>query len=181
MTTPSPWLRGPVEGVPFELQASAHALLDAGESLVEAARDLSLEELWATPGGAASVGFHLRHIAGSSERLITYSRGAELDEAAQQRLALEKTATPPLPDAGALLAEVLATIAHALATYRSVDPRTLSEPRYIGKARLQSSVLGALAHVADHMQRHTGQVITTARIVKGIGLAALTQMPPRPR
>lgn len=179
MTAPSPWLRGPIEGVPLALQASAHALIDAGESLVKAARDLSVDELWTTPGGAASVGFHLRHIVGSSERLVTYSHGAELDEAAQRRLAVEKQQVPPLPDAGALLADVLATIERTLAEYRSVDPNSFAEPRYVGRARLQSSVLGALAHVADHMQRHTGQVITTAKIVKGMGLQAFR--PPEPK
>ena len=178
MTSPSPWLRGTIEGVPLALQPSAHALIDAGESLVKAAANLTIDELWATPGGAASVGFHLRHIAGSSERLVTYSKGVELNEAAQHRLAMEKQAVPPLPDAGALLAEVLATIERTIAEYRSVDPNSLAQPRYIGRARLQSTVLGALAHVADHMQRHTGQVIATAKIVKGMGVQAFR--PPEP-
>ena len=173
MSQPSAWLRGPVEGVPLELQAAAHALIDAGEQLVAAASSLSTEELWVRPGGAASVGFHLRHIAGSSSRLMMYSRGQPLDEVAQRVMALEKEPGTPPADAAMLLAEVLATIERTLAEYRSVDPRTLSDARFVGRAKLPSTVLGAMAHVADHMQRHTGQVITTAKIVRGLGVASV--------
>ena len=172
MSQPSPWLRGTVEGVPLALQSSAHALIDAGESLVAAAKDLSTDELWLEAGGAASVGFHLKHIAGSSARLVMYSQGRQLDEAAQRVMALEKAPGTPPADAAMLLAEVLATIERTLAVYRSVDPATLSEPRSIGRAGLPSTVLGALAHVADHMQRHTGQVIATAKMVRGLKLGA---------
>ena len=169
MTKVSSWLRGPVEGVPLALQPSAHALIDAGESLVEAAGRLSVDELWITPGGAASVGFHLRHIAGSTDRLVTYSRGEMLDEAAQRVLSLEKEPGTPAEDPAYLLADVLAAIERTLDVYRRTDPETLAEPRFIGRGRLPSTVLGALAHVADHMQRHTGQVITTAKIIRGLG------------
>ena len=173
MSEPSPWLRGAVEGVPLALQPSAHALIDAGEQLVTAASDLSIEELWVRPGDAASVGFHLRHIAGSSTRLTLYSRGQELTDEHRRVMSLEKEPGTPPADASMLLAEVLATIERTLAEYRSVDPTTLAEPRAIGKAQLPSNVLGALAHVADHMQRHTGQVVATAKIVRAIGPQSL--------
>jgi hypothetical protein len=71
-TTPEYWLRGPVEGIPPVLMPVAHALLQAREDLRGAAESLSTVELWARPGGAASVGFHLRHISGSLDRLFTY-------------------------------------------------------------------------------------------------------------
>jgi hypothetical protein len=41
----------------------------------------------------------------------------------------------------------------------------LNDPRYIGKKRLPSTVLGLLVHVAEHTQRHLGQAITTAKLV----------------
>jgi len=32
---------------------------------------------------------------------------------------------------------------------------------------------GALIHVADHTQRHVGQLVTTAKLVKALGAAGL--------
>jgi hypothetical protein len=75
-TRPEPWLRGPVPGVPALLQPAAHAFQMALEDCEAAAGDLSDDELWRSPGaGAASVGYHLRHLAGSTDRLLTYARG----------------------------------------------------------------------------------------------------------
>ena len=39
--------------------------------LPRASSGLTTEQLWARPRGAASVGFHLRHVAGSIDRLHT--------------------------------------------------------------------------------------------------------------
>jgi uncharacterized damage-inducible protein DinB len=46
----------------------------------------------------------------------------------------------------------------------------LLTPRVVGRRRLPSSVLGLLFHAAEHTQRHTGQVITTSKIIRGLGL-----------
>jgi hypothetical protein len=35
--------------------------------------------------------------------------------------------------------------------------------------RLPSTVLGLLVHAAEHTQRHVGQIITTARILRALG------------
>jgi hypothetical protein len=40
----------------------------------------------------------------------------------------------------------------------------------IGPAALPTNVFGLLCHIAEHTQRHTGQVITTTKIVRGLGL-----------
>jgi hypothetical protein len=42
--------------------------------------------------------------------------------------------------------------------------------RAVGRRQLPSNVLGLLFHAAEHTQRHTGQVITTSKIVRGLGL-----------
>jgi hypothetical protein len=34
---------------------------------------LAVDEIWATPGGAASIGFHARHLAGALDRLLLVS------------------------------------------------------------------------------------------------------------
>ena len=170
MTQPEVWLRGPLEGVDPILMPAAHALVQAAEDLAGATTDLTMQELWVRPAGAASLGFHLRHIAGSTDRLLTYARGERLSEGQRQALALEKEAGDPPADAATLLREVQAAIQGALEAIRGTPRETLFAPRTIGRAALPTNVFGLLCHVAEHTQRHTGQVITTAKIVRGLGL-----------
>jgi uncharacterized damage-inducible protein DinB len=66
-----------------------------------------------------------------------------------------------------LVAEFDAAVERALAQLRATDPATLLEPREVGRARLPSTVLGLLFHAAEHTQRHVGQLVTTAKIVRG--------------
>ena len=40
--------------------------------------------------------------------------------------------------------------------------------RGVGRKQLPTSIGGALVHVADHTQRHVGQVVTTAKVVKAL-------------
>jgi uncharacterized damage-inducible protein DinB len=162
------WLRGPVEGVPPALVPVAHALLQVREDIERAAAGLSFEELWAKPGGAASVGFHLRHLAGSTDRLMTYARAEPLSATQRAALVAEQTAGGRADDAASLIARALTVIDAALAQLRSTDPGTLEAAREIGRARLPSTVLGVLFHAGEHAARHAGQAITTAKIVRGL-------------
>jgi hypothetical protein len=54
---------------------AAHALVQAREDITSGLADAEPQELWACPGGAASAGFHLRHLSGSLDRLLTYAQG----------------------------------------------------------------------------------------------------------
>jgi uncharacterized damage-inducible protein DinB len=36
----------------------------------------------------------------------------------------------------------------------------------VGKKQLPTSVGGLLVHLADHTQRHVGQIVTTAKVLK---------------
>jgi uncharacterized damage-inducible protein DinB len=140
----------------------------SAEEVVGAARELTVPELWEMPMGAASVGFHLRHMAGSIDRLLTYSRGEQLDDQAKRAMSFEKLPGSPPADAQTLLGVVLEAIERALDAYRRTTEETLGEPREVGTARLPSTVHGVLAHIGDHTQRHAGQVITTAKIVRAL-------------
>src|SRR5690606_36400072 len=59
MTPMEAWLRGPVEGVPPLLQPVAHMILHAVDDVGVALEGLSPEQIWASPGGAASVAYHV--------------------------------------------------------------------------------------------------------------------------
>ncbi|HEX2076866.1 MAG TPA: DinB family protein [Longimicrobium sp.] len=168
MSLPEVWLRGErVDGISTALQPVAHALLQAMEEVERAVAPLSDTELWVTPGGAASVGFHLRHIAGSTDRLLAYARGEQLSDAQMRALRAEKEFATEL-DAAALVAQVRAAVEQALDQLRATPDASLDDPREVGRGRLPSSVRGLLYHVGEHTARHSGQVVTTAKVVRGL-------------
>ncbi len=164
------WLRGPVEGVSPFLMPAAHALLQSQMDLREAAGELSPAELWHRPGGAAAIGFNLRHYAGTLDRLSTYARGQPLAPAQLAVLREEGSPGSPPATAGELLEAVDGAIAAALGGLRETPDGDLLTPRAVGRRQLPSNVLGLLFHAAEHTQRHTGQVITTSKIVRGLVL-----------
>jgi uncharacterized damage-inducible protein DinB len=164
-TQPERWLRGPVEGVPALLQPAAHALLQTLDDVEAATEGLTNEQLWRSPGGAASIGYHLTHLSGSTDRLLTYARGEMLSDA--QKAAFKAESNPPVADAASLLADVRRAFDVALAQLRATPVPSLTDPRAVGRAGLPTTVIGLLFHVAEHSQRHAGQVVTTARVVRG--------------
>ena len=164
---PEAWLRGPIDGVDAFLQPAAHALVQAREDIALAADGISVEQLWLRPNGAASLGYHLRHLAGSLDRLLTYARGAQLDARQQAALKLETEPGNPPEGVRQLVDQARAAIDRALAQIRNTRREELLEPRAVGRKALPSTVLGLLFHAAEHTTRHVGQAITTARIVSG--------------
>jgi uncharacterized damage-inducible protein DinB len=161
---PEVWLRGAVGGIPPLLQPVAHSLLQCREEIVAALAALTSEQVRARPGGAASIAYHVRHAAGSLDRLFTYARGESLSAEQQRALAGEPEAARE--DTAVTLVSVLdRTIERALEQLRATDERTLLEPRGVGRRQLPSTVLGLLFHAAEHTQRHAGQVATTARLI----------------
>ncbi len=170
MTTtplPEPWLRGALAGVPELLQPAAHALVMAGENVEETLQGISSDQVWLKPGGAASLGFHLMHLAGSTDRLLTYARGEGLSRAQLAALAREQSVGEPPPSVGELLDAWRAALDRALKQIAWTPESSLTEPRLVGRAQLPSNVLGLLFHAAEHAQRHVGQMVTTAKIVRG--------------
>jgi uncharacterized damage-inducible protein DinB len=169
---PEAWLRGPVPGIPPALMPAAHSLLDALEEVESAATDLDTATLWLRPGGAASVGFHIRHVRGSILRLLTYARGDVLSADQLAEIRLEADPGSPPAAAAELLADLRNAVDLALHVFRGTSEDQLDAPRKVGRAGLPSTVRGLLFHLAEHARRHAGQVITTARIVHGLGLSA---------
>ncbi len=169
-TRPEPWLRGPVPGIPELLQPAAHALIMSIEDCEQAASGLTREQLWARPGDAASVGFHLVHLAGSTDRLLTYARNERLNEA-QRAVLLAESVVDPEHTTADLLSRWRAAVDVALAQLAATSDAALMEVRTVGRAQLPTTVLGLLFHAAEHASRHTGQVVTTAKIVRGLATA----------
>jgi uncharacterized damage-inducible protein DinB len=164
---PEPWLRGPLSGISQLLQPPAHAFVMALEDVEAAVVGLSAEQLWRRPGDAASVGFHLVHLAGSTERLLTYARGERLSDSQIAALNAERELQDPYPPLEVLLARWREVVQNALRQIAATPESTLAEPRTVGRAQMPSTVLGLIFHSAEHAQRHVGQIVTTAKIIRG--------------
>jgi uncharacterized damage-inducible protein DinB len=163
---PEVWLRGPVVGIQPLLQPAAHTLLQVGEDVRPIVANLTTSQLWAKPGGAASIGFHLAHLPGSLERLLTYSRGESLNAEQLKCLAAERRVDEDRPELRRLLTTFSAGIDAAIAYLRGVPPETLLLPREVGRKRLPSTTLGLIFHAAEHSARHAGQIVTLTRVVQ---------------
>jgi len=174
MSEPEVWLRGALPDVAPLLQPVAHSLLQCRLEVRATVPPLSDGELWATPGGAASAGYHVRHAIGSLDRLFTYARAEQLSPAQTRALVAEGRTEERVGIQESLVAEFDAAVERTLAQLRATDPDTLLEPREVGRARLPSTVIGLLFHAAEHTQRHVGQLVTTAKL-----LAALDDAPDR--
>ena len=163
---PEVWLRGPLPDVPPLLQPVAHALLQAREEVAAALADFPTHLLWLRPAGVASVGFHLQHLAGVLDRLTTYARAQALTP--EQLAALTQEGRPPAPGVATetLRAAFGQQVDRTLAQLRATPETDLLQPRGVGRAQLPSTVLGLLVHAAEHTQRHVGQLLVTARVVR---------------
>lgn len=159
---PEPWLRGTGGELPAISRAVVHALELASEDIDRWCGGLTDEELNARPSGLPPVAFHLRHIARSIDRLLTYAEGRALDE--RQMIGL-KTELDGGATRATVFSEFAAGLTSALARVKVIDPAQFEERRGVGKRQLPTTVGGLLVHVADHTQRHAGQAITTAKLV----------------
>jgi hypothetical protein len=163
---PEPWLRGPIPGISPLIAPVLCAFQQAREDLAKHSGGLTGDQLWARPFGLAPVGFHLRHIAGSVDRLTTYLLGAQLNEAQMTAL---RTELEPGASLGELLVQVNEALAQAEERIKSIGPATLTEPRAVGRQQLPTTVMGLLVHIAEHTQRHVGQAIGAAKLSRAAG------------
>jgi len=162
-TLPEPWLRGPLTGVHPLIAPSLYGFRQAREDLAKYTEGLTVEQIWATPHGFGSVGFHLRHVAGSVDRLSAYLRGERLSQAQMEFLAREHE---PGATREELLTEMDAAFQRVESFARFIDVALLAEPREVGRKRLPTTVIGLLTHIAEHTQRHAGQAISAAKLAR---------------
>jgi uncharacterized damage-inducible protein DinB len=163
MSSVEPWLRGTGTDVPAVARAVLHALQLAKEDILKWCGNFSDEQLNERPAGLAPVAFQLRHIARSIDRLLTYAEGDNLND---RQLAQLKAELDPGATHDELFAEFENAIADGERRVRTLANTNLEEACAVGKRQLPTTVGGLLVHVADHTQRHVGQAITTAKIVR---------------
>jgi uncharacterized damage-inducible protein DinB len=158
-----PWLRGTLTDLPAVPRAVIHALELAREDIHKWCGDLSDEELNARVSGIAPVAFQLKHIAGSMDRLLTYAEGSRLTP---EQIAAMKSELDSVNAGKELFAGLHAAFERSMQRIRTLAEVNVEQARTVGGKQLPTSVGGLLVHVADHTQRHVGQAITTAKIVR---------------
>jgi hypothetical protein len=120
------------------------------------------EFLWVQFGNLASAGFHVRHIAGSVDRLVTYASGHQLSEAQMEDLKNEKN---PGGSLTGLLQLLDSNFLRAEGIIRCLDPAAYRDIREIGRKRIQVPLGTLLVHIAEHTQRHVGELIMTVKVI----------------
>jgi len=159
-----PWLRGPIPSLHTLLAPILYSFQQAREDLERHTEGLTHAQLWAKPHGFGSVAFHLRHIAGSTDRLMSYLQGRQLNPEQLEQLAAETQSASLSGEQ--LLATIARVFRDAETVVRALDPARLTEPRMVGRGQLPTTVAGLLTHIAEHTQRHVGQAISAAKLAR---------------
>lgn len=143
-----------------------HALELALDDLSKWTAGLADAEVHAQPLGLPSVAFHMRHIARSVDRILSYAEGNQLTAEQLSTLKAEQAGAESEQETLAeLLAEIEASFSNAADRVRVLATADFNTFRGVGRKQLPTSIGGALIHVADHTQRHVGQVVTTAKVL----------------
>lgn len=143
--------------------ATVHAYMQAREDLAHWTDGLSDAQIWSRPHGLAPVGFQLRHIAGSVERLTTYLRGEQLSSG---QIEAARGEMEPGPRRVELLEMVARSLQESEWVIRELDPATLTAARAVGRKQLPTTVMGLVVHLAEHTQRHVGELIITSKLAR---------------
>jgi uncharacterized damage-inducible protein DinB len=165
-----PWLRGTHTEVAAVGRAVLHAFDLALDDLRKWTEGLTDLEIHTLPLELPPLAFHLRHIARSVDRLLTYADGNQLS--AEQISKMKAEEVGPQHDEretlAALLSDVETSFANATDRVRRLATSDLNTPRGVGRKQLPTTIGGLLVHVADHTMRHVGQVVTTAKVLKAL-------------
>jgi len=161
--SPEPWLRGTLTELPPVHRGALHALELAKEDVARWCGGLTDAQLNARPAGIPSIAFHLWHIARSVDRLLTYAEDKQLRAAQLDALESELAETATAQE---LFSEFEIALGRAAARIRALVRVPLDEARQVGRKELPTTVGGLLVHVAEHTQRHVGQAVTTAKVVR---------------
>ncbi len=164
---PEVWLRGEILGVPALLQPAAHALLQSSEELEKYLQDFPEELLWKKPAGRASVGFHLQHLTGVLDRMLTYAQAEKLSKNQFHYLKNEEKPDEKL-SVEILIQNFQKKVNEAIVFLKNTPENILTEYRPVGRKELPSTVIGLLFHAAEHSQRHVGQLLVTGSVLKDL-------------
>jgi hypothetical protein len=163
-----PWLAGPLAGIDPLLSPLFYSFAQARQEFADATDGLTTSQIWARPHRLAPVGFHIRHAGGAVDRLGTYLQGRQLSDSQMSALGAE---LEPGASRQQLLDNLDAALSGCEQYVRTVHVESLREPREVGRKRLPTTVHGLIVHIAEHTMRHVGQAVTTAKLVRALGVS----------
>lgn len=155
-----PWLRGTTPHTDPIVRAVLHSFEQVREDLEHWTAKIDPADAWRRIDPLSPLGFQLRHIAGSVDRLTTYAAGGQLRPEQLDDLRRER-------EPGATIAELMAEV-HASLDRSAAILSTISDfhaAREVGRQRLPTTAGGLLVHIAEHTQRHLGQAILTCKLL----------------
>lgn len=138
-----PWLRGTLNNVPPIQRAVLHGLELAKEDVQRWCGKLSEDPLKAGLGGIAPLAFHIRHIARSMDRLLTYADGKSLRA---EQIGATKAELNPGARREDLFAELSAALQFSAERIRTFSVGDFDLPRSIGRQQMPTTVGGILVH-----------------------------------
>lgn len=158
------WMRGPIPDVPDLLQGIAHAVLQVNEDIQKIDDSKINKSLWVKPFGMACIAFHIQHIAGVTERMLTYSRGESLSEKQFEDLRMEGVFNDEI-QVSSLKENLSNSINNFVEELKKIDSDSLTQERFLGRKKIPTTQIGLLFHAAEHAQRHYGQLLTTIKVL----------------
>jgi uncharacterized damage-inducible protein DinB len=167
---PEPWLRETLTHIPAVPRQILHALELAAEDYARFCSPLTESELNTGPFGLPSVAFQVRHMVRSLDRLLTYAEGNALSNSQLEALATEQDPAP----SEQLYSELLTGMLAAARRIEDIPTESYTLTSHVGRQRIPSTVGGLLIHCAEHTQRHSGQMVTTAKLLLAIRAEART-------
>ncbi|MFV0605458.1 MAG: DinB family protein [Niabella sp.] len=159
------WLRGnKTPGLSPYLQPAADALWQAQEEIENMLTGFPENLIWVKPDGMATIAFHLKHICGVLDRLLTYASGHQLTDA--QFLYLKEETVDKGETLNMLLLKLQERITNTINQYKNITDESLISPCLVGSKQLPSTVIGLCFHAAEHTMRHTGQLLVSVASLK---------------
>ncbi len=142
---------------------NSRSLLDTYRTKIRSAlQQLTDEDVWWRPNAASnSIGNLLLHLSGNARQWIIHGVGGAADVRTRQT----EFATENGPGKADLLRLFEATLQEVDAVLAGLPSVHLPEPRTI--QGLETTVLGAVYHVVEHMATHTGQILYIAKLRTG--------------
>lgn len=142
-----------------------HSFAQVREDLARYVDGLETDLVWRRmPGG--SLGFHLKHLAGSADRLTSYLLKEALNARQLEYLSTEAEGSE---SSAALLESIARSLSSSESKLLTIDDANPFEARLVGRHQLATTKLGLLVHLAEHTQRHLGQCITLSHLLRQSG------------
>jgi uncharacterized damage-inducible protein DinB len=158
-----PWLSGTLTELPPLERAVVHSLQMAHEDITKWCGDFDDQQIHARPLGLPSIAFQIRHIARSLDRFCTYAEGSTLTSGQLAALAAEIKGEG---SKAAIFEEFEQSLQRTRERLGSIVLEPQDKPIAIGRKRLPTTLAGLLVHAAEHAQRHVGQAVTTAKVLR---------------